>query len=116
MTFSETFDRIQEDIGPAHAWPLEIQTYIFSPFTMMYMERMSCVCFLVGNGARKADILSLLNYYARDISACVHIQNCIEDALSPRYDNRWFFFCLRDCCQKYLNGNVKRNNLLTEYI
>lgn len=113
MSFEESFERIQEDIGTASSWPTHIQELLLSSSRLAHKERLTVVCFLVGNGARRRDISIILGHYTADAK---HVESIITDALSNRYDSRWYFFCLRRQLLCYLNGNAVFKGTISEML
>ena len=70
-------------------------------------QRISVVCFLVGNGILDENlIMCLIRNKLKDKSAFNHMRATIKDVMSNKYDDIWTYFNVSERCILYLNGNV----------
>lgn len=92
---------------PHEEWPVSMQRMIIYKTHLNRMQRLNCVCFLVGNGITdQQTIMCLLKNKLRDKIAVQHIKSLIQDAMSDRYDHVWSYYNVVSNCYLFLNGKV----------
>tara|TARA_B100000945_G_scaffold105935_1_gene83924 strand:+ start:1188 stop:1625 length:438 start_codon:yes stop_codon:yes gene_type:complete len=92
---------------PINLWPRRMKKIIFGTKFINRSERISTVCFFVGNGiTNKNTITCMMISKLRDREAVIHLNTIINDALSDKYDKIWTYYNINEQCILFLNGNI----------
>jgi hypothetical protein len=91
---------------PLSEWPRNILSMYTSQGTLSFQQRMTMVCFLIGNGCPEYDVPILLKHKLRDHAAMVHITTLLKSVNSGSYDSRWFYYNVHYKDYYYLNGKL----------
>tara|TARA_B110000008_G_scaffold278824_2_gene323764 strand:- start:739 stop:1227 length:489 start_codon:yes stop_codon:yes gene_type:complete len=95
------------NVVPIRLWPLYMKRMIFGKVFINRFQRISCVCFLVGNGIiDESTIMGLLLNKLRDRQAEIHIKSLVKDCLGNAYDRIFTYHNVNENCILYLSGEI----------